>query len=216
MDTRDIRFQRPNLRKILKERHDSSTAAPLPGRLSYQPSPHEEYSFENNRICLNGMDVLSMVEGGNIDVELLACLAGAVEEYRHAVWNRYGTNFKPFNAAVQGLLEKLFYKLGYAYETMTGGIRVQLQGGRLWINDIDPKVVLALFLSNPTDERRRYLEGIRTKLALILEGKAAKSSTHAVLEEARTIFIQIVKSLENTASPHSTPLLAAIGDLGRS
>lgn len=215
MDIRDIRSNPARLRKILKEQGGSAEAA-APHNLSYRPSPHEEYTFENGRIFLNGMDLLAMVDGNGMDVELMACLTGALDEYRRAVWDRFGTNFKPFNATTQGLLEKLFGKLGSAYDSMTGGIRVQFQGGRLWINDIDPKVVLALFLSNPTDERRRYLKGMQTKLALILEGKAAKSSTHAVLEEAQRIFVQIVKSLENTAPAHSTPLLAAVNDSSRS
>lgn len=207
--TEKIRLNSIGLRKIRKE--GESAQPQRSGRLEYRPSHYEEYSFESGRVTLNGMDVLSLIDGPGIDVELMACLAGAVDEYRRIVWDRYGTTFRDFNAQTQGILEKLLNKMNQAYEELSGGIRVHFQGGRLWINDIDPKVVLALFLSNPNEERRRYLKSIQIKLGLILEGKAGKNCTHGVLEEVKRIYCQITQSLANTASPHSTPLLAAVG-----
>lgn len=212
MNIKDIRLNSIRLRKILKEK--TGAQPQTHGRLEYRPSSYEEYSFESGRVVLNGMDVLSLIDGPGIDVELMACLAGAIDEYRRIVWDRYGTTFRDFNAQTQGILEKLLNKMSQAYEELSGGIRVHFQGGRLWINEIDPKVVLALFLSNPNEERRRYLKSIQIKLALILEGKAGKSCTHGVLEEVQRIHTQITHALANTASAHSTPLLAAVSAVG--
>ncbi|MBI4224494.1 MAG: hypothetical protein HY609_06125, partial [Deltaproteobacteria bacterium] len=148
--------------------------------------------------------------------ELLVGLTGAIDEYRRFVWTNHGTQLRDFNALTQGILEKSMNKLGFAYEEMTGGIRVAYNKGRLWINDIDPKVVLALFLSNPTLERRQYLKSIQTKLALILEGRAGNGHSHGILEEAKRLFVQISKAFENTPAANPPPLLAAAYDMGSS
>lgn len=214
MESKKTRFNPVDLKRIFKggaEGHEPVQ----PHHLQHKPSPYEEYSFENGRVMLNGMDVASLIDSEGIDVELMACLAGAIEEYRHIVWDRYGTKFKSFNGQVQGILEKILNKMNRAYEELSGGIRVHLQGGRLWVNDIDAKVVLTLFLSNPTEERRRYLQSIQTKLGLILEGKAGKSFSHAVLEEAKKLFVQIRKAFENTPAAGLAGLLAAMPHLDR-
>src|SRR3989338_1166315 len=114
MNIKDIRLNSIRLRKIRKE---GGRAQPqTSGRLEYRPSSYEEYSFESGRVMLNGMDVLSLIDGPGIDVELMACLAGAVDEYRRIVWDRYGTTFRNFNAQTQGILEKLLNKMNQAYE----------------------------------------------------------------------------------------------------
>lgn len=216
-----IRRERVRLKEILKDRAGSSSPEDIGQyRLLFRRSPDEELTFDEGRIKLNEKDVMEWVEeaadGKRIDVALCSGLLGVVDEYRRHVWSKYGTDNRDFNAQAQGLLEGLMTRLGSAYDQMSGGIRVQLFGGKLWINDIDPKVVLVLFLSNPTQERRRYLESIQTKLALILEGKAGKSSSHGVMEEAKRIYHQIFEALENESASRPPLLLAAVNDLGRS
>lgn len=208
VDFPKIRRQTIRLKGLFKERADGYSREGL-DRLLFRRSPKEEYTFEQGRLLLNGIDLLSLIDGSEIDNELLINLVGAVDEYRRHVWNEYGTRQKDFNALTQGFLEKGMNQLGQSYEAMSGGIRIHFNNGRLWINDIDPKVVLALFLSNPNEERRKYLQSVQTKLALILEGRVGKSHSHGVLEEAKRIFVQIARAMENTPSPHCTPLLAA-------
>lgn len=215
MEIRRNRFDPIRLKKSSNGKTGASPSDAENYRLSYKRSSQEEYTFENGRIHLNGVDVASLVDGNPVDVGLMAGLATAIDEYRRTVWSQYGTDKRDFNGQTQSVLEKLLNKLTHAYEEMTGGLRVQLHGGRLWINDIDPKVVLALFLSNPTEDRRGYLSSIQTKLALILEGKVGKSHSNGVMEEARRVYHQIHTALENTSSAHTHPLLAAVGDLGR-
>ena len=216
MEIRRSRFDSIRLKNIFKEKADSSS--PSQGdvsRLSYRRSAQEEYSFENGRLVLNGKDVVGLIDAEGGDVGFMAGLATAIDEYRRTVWSRYGVEQKEFNGQTQSVLDKLLNKLTHAYEEMTGGIRVQLTGGRLWINDIDPKVVLALFLSNPTEDRRSYLASIKTKLGLILEGKVGKSHSHGILDEARKIYHQIQTAMENAPSRRLSPLLAAVGNLDR-
>lgn len=210
VDQGRIRF-----RGIFKDRTESQATPQEEARLFFKRSPNEDYTFENGRVLINGMDVLSLMEDEEVEIELLVNLTGAIDEYRREVWERYGTKYKSFNGQTQGILEKALYKLSHSYEGMTGGVRVRLIGGRLWINDIDPRVVLTLFLSHPTEERGRYLQSIHTKLALILEGKLGYGHSHAIVDEAKGLFVQISKAFENAEASRSTPLLAVVPNFAR-
>ena len=212
MRTDKARFSGVRLRDILRRRFRVGDS--VPQNLSYQPNDQEHYTFEDGRLLLNGTDIGHVVEQEEVAVELLACLAGAVDEYRRKVWDLYGTEFRDFNALTQGLLARISGKLSHSYEAMSAGLKIRYQKGRLWINDIDPKVVLSLFLSNPTRERRGYLKGLYAKLALILEGKAGSSLSNGVLQSVRRLFIQISKALHETKGDDGIPLLAAAVDLG--
>lgn len=212
MRSEKSRFSRVRLGDVLR-RHFGSNE-PVPRQLSYQPNDQEHYTFEGGRLLLNGTDLGHLVGEEEVQIELLACLAGAIDEYRRKVWDRYGTGFRDFNAATQGLLSLISGKLGQSYEALSAGLKIRYQNGRLWINDIDPKVVLSLFLSNPTRERRGYLQGLSSKLALILEGKAGSSFSDGVLQAVRRLFVQISKSLHETKMDDGVPLLAAAVDMG--
>lgn len=216
VDFPKIRQTRVRLKKLFSDRTDSHQTPPGDFRLTFRRSRNEEYTYEEGRIFINGMDLLSLLEGEKVDIELLVGLTGAIDEYRRYVWANHGTNIRDFNALTQGILEKSMNKLSFAYDEMTGGIRVVYNKGRLWINDIDPKVVLSLFLSNPTLERRQYLRSFQTKLGLILEGKVGISHSHGILEEAKRLFVQINKAFENTPAANPPPLLAAAYNMGPS
>ncbi|MDO8494882.1 MAG: hypothetical protein Q7S68_06045 [Deltaproteobacteria bacterium] len=213
-ETGRIRRQTTRLRNLFKEKSRGAESA-AEGRLLVRASENEEFTFENGLLLLNGMELLSLVDEDAVDVELLDSLMSGVSHYRREVWSRYGTQYRDFNAATQVFLEKGSKKLGNCYEEMSGGLRVRLSNGRLWINEIDPKVVLQLFLSNPSPERRQYLKSILRKLTLILEGKAASSKSHDVCQESKRLTIQIEKALEHTAADSSPPLLVAFAPLGR-
>lgn len=211
-----IRTNPIRLRKIFKEKTGrESSKANDTKCLRFKRTDYEDYTFEEGKILLNGHDVEELVDKSGTDVRLWDNLASTVDAYRKHVWTEYGAEQRDFNGKAQALLEKLLNKLTHTYDTMSGGLRVQLHGTRLWINDIDPKVVLNLFLSNPCEERRRYLESIQTKLALILAGKVGKSCSHGVLEEATRVYQQIHQALENSPSARSIPLLAAVSGLDR-
>lgn len=215
-EIRRSRFDSIRLRKTFREQtgaEGSQTGDPR--RLRFKRTDYEDYTFEEGKILLNGYDVEDLVNKSGVEIRLWDSLISAVDAYRKHVWLQYGTDCRDFNGKAQAFLEKLLNKLTHAYDTMSGGLRVQILAGKLWINDIDPKVVLSLFLSNPSDERRRYLESIKTKLALILSGKVGKSCSHGVLEEASRIYQQIHQALENTPASSGVSLLADVHHLAR-
>ncbi|MBI4125343.1 MAG: hypothetical protein HY466_05385, partial [Deltaproteobacteria bacterium] len=97
-----IRQSRIRLKQLFSNRAGSHQTPPADFRLTFRRSPNEEYTYEEGRIFINGMDVLSLMEGEGADIELLVGLTGAIDEYRRFVWTNHGTQLRDFNALTQG------------------------------------------------------------------------------------------------------------------
>ena len=179
----------------------------------YQRSPGERYTFENGQIRLNGIPLSNLIAGeageDRPDISLLAGLASAIDEYRKEVWKKEGKHYAAFNGAAQGLLDLIGGRMLHVYEEVTGGVRLQMANGRLWINRIDPRAVLTLFLANPTEERQKYLKGFLYKLDLILAGKIGNPRSRGIFSAAQQLREDILQALDLHAAPVRRPLLAA-------
>ena len=179
----------------------------------YQRSPGERYTFENGQIRLNGIPLSNLIAGeageDRPDISLLAGLASAIDEYRKEVWKKEGKHYAAFNGAAQGLLDLIGGRMLHVYEEVTGGVRLQMANGRLWINRIDPRAVLTLFLANPTEERQKYLKSFLYKLDLILAGKIGNPRSRGIFSAAQQLREDILQALDLHAAPIHRPLLAA-------
>ena len=179
----------------------------------YQRSPGERYTFENGQIRLNGIPLSNLIAGetgeDRPDISLLAGLASAIDEYRKEVWKKEGKHYADFNGVAQGLLDLIGGRMLHVYEEVTGGVRLQMANGRLWINRIDPRAVLTLFLANPTEERQKYLKGFLYKLDLILAGKIGNPRSRGIFSAAHQLREDILQALDLHAAPVRRPLLAA-------
>lgn len=173
----------------------------------YQRSPHERYTFEGGEILLNSLNVESLIDSG-VDISLWVGLASAIEEFRKEVWAKCGNQYGEFNARAQAVLDKILGKMTRVYEEVTGGLRLQILGGKVWINNIDARAVLVLFLARPDEKRRRYLASVALKLGLILEGRTGNSlNGHG--ESVRKLYQEIQEALSETAHSLDRPFLTA-------
>lgn len=204
--TDKIRSSSARIGQIFKEQPNGTTSSTSPH--IYKRSAFEEYRFDGSQILLNEMPLQRLLEGDKVEIQLWAGLASALEEFRRKV---YADNAETpdFNAQVQVLLDVIMGKMTHAYEEVTGGVRVARTEGRFWVNNIDPRAVLTLFLSNPTEKRRQYLEGVLAKLVLILEGKVGRSHAHGIMAQVRALHQDIQDALYNSQSSH--PLLLSAG-----
>ncbi len=204
--TSKIGFNSTRLGRLFKG--DTKSVAEPVTPYVYRRSPMEEYTFDGGSILLNQVPVQNLLEGNETEIQLWSGLAGALEEFRRKVYEQ-NAETSEFKGQVQALLDIIMGKMMHAYEEITGGVRVSNQGGRFWVNNIDPRAVLTLFLSNPTEKRRCYLEGVLHKLALILEGKAGRKNSHGILAQARALYQDIHDALQRTS--HSHPFLLSAG-----
>lgn len=201
-----IRHNSIRIGQIFKEKTGSGEASHNPR--VYQRSPGERYTFDGE-IRLNGMPVAALLAGDDTNIALWAGLASAIDEYRKEVWEHDSKQYSEFNGQAQGLLDLIGGKMLKVYESVTGGIRWHLSGGHLWINNINPRAVLVLFLSHPTDDRRRFLRSYLYKLDLILSGKVGNAKSYAALDQARQLREEIADALGAHAASGGVRLLSA-------
>jgi hypothetical protein len=94
------------------------------------------------------------------------------------------------------LQDKIHLRLGGIYDDLTGGLRSEMDGGELWINNINVKKVLGLFYRNPSEKFRQYLIGIRDKLDLILSRRCSSSSCDVIYRQAGMLRRDVGLALE--------------------
>ena len=146
--TQRIQRNTIRLKEIFKGKTDDSQSEYARRLVLFRRNNDEAYTFEEGHILLNGeSDILAMVDDPTVNTEWLVNMASAVYEYRRTAWSVYGTENRNFNGQTQAILEKILGRLSTNYEEMSAGIKVQLHGKTLWLNDIDPNVVLSSFLT---------------------------------------------------------------------
>jgi len=209
--TSKINFRSSRIRGLFKGDLSSTISA---NPHVYRRSAFEEYQFNGSEILLNGVPVQQLLKGDEIEVQLWAGLAAALEEFRRKV-REENAETSDFNGQVEALLNIIMGKMTRAYDEVTGGVRVQTADGRFWVNNIDPRAVLTLYLSNPTEKRRCYLEGVLKKLGLILEGKVGRSQAHGILAQARALYRDIYEALCHAAPSRPLLLTASSSGFGR-
>lgn len=202
-----IRFNSGRIGRLFKGESKSVSETTPP--YIYRRSAMEEYTFDGGAVLLNQVPVRDLLEGHETEIQLWAGLAQALEEFRRKVYEQHAETSE-FLGQVQSLLDTIMGKMTHAYEEITGGVRVSNMDGRFWVNNIDPRAVLTLFLSHPSDKRRCYLEGVLHKLALILEGKAGRKNSHGILAQVRALYQDIHDALQRTSD--SNHLLLSAGN----
>ncbi len=176
---------------------ERSTDLPLDKRLSYKPSPDEEWSFEEDgRVHVNGVDIEEMIEEERDDVKFLCGTSNGLDKYQHFVWSKGGRGQADFNAKVRSLQDKVHGRLNTIYDDLTGGVRFELHDGEFWINNINVRKTIILFYHHPTEAARRYLMTLRDKLDLILSSRRTNKRYDGVQEYASALFKDINLALE--------------------
>lgn len=179
------------------DRTEGASDLPLDKRVTFDPSPDEHWSFEDDgRIHLNDLDIMQLVDEERHDVRFLCGVSSGLHQYQLFVWGKGGKVMKDFNAQVAALQDKIHLRLGGIYDDLTGGIHPEVDDGELWVNNINVKKVLRLFYRNPSEKFRRYLMGIRDKLNLILSSRRSSSSYDVVYKQANMLFKDVNLALE--------------------
>lgn len=185
------------------------TDLPLDHQLTFQPEPDEKWTFEEGRkICINGEDVAEAVRTGNNDVRLLVGVSHGLSAYQQHVWGRGGKGNADFNGTVAALQSTIVGRMSNLYDGLTGGVHFEAVGEDFWVNNVNIRSVLHLYLQRPTDAGRRYLEGLREKLALILSRRQSSTRYDAVHGQAERLYQEVSMVLE-CAPPPGPPRLCA-------
>lgn len=182
---------------------------PLDRKLTFTPFPDECWTFEGGcRICLNDVDVREIIGDERESVPILTGLAQGLYDYQQHVWSRNGKGNSRFNGAVASLQGTILDRLSGLYDGLTDGVRVECQGEDFWINNVNLRSVLKLYWQRPTEKVRRYLAGLRDKLALILSRPRSSTKYDGVHLKADGLLDEISLAVEHLP-PDAPPRLVS-------
>jgi hypothetical protein len=191
------------------ERASGSSDLPLDHQLTFSPAPDERWTYEEGRgLMLNGESVKEMVRDSGGDVRTLCGLSQGLSEYQQFVWGRGGKDRANFNGQVHALQDVIMGRLGSLYDGLTGGVHFEWRGDEFWVNNVNIRSVIKLYMSRPTETSRRYLEGLKQKLSLILSKQHSSTKYDAVQGEAGRLFNEISMVLQCVPAT-SVPRLCA-------
>lgn len=128
------------------------------------------WSFSGGRILLDGHDVNEMISGPNVDIRGWLGIAGGLDNYRKKILAsvRQRDQLTRFEAVIEALLGKISGRVKRVYDQKTSGLNWSLEQGQLILNGMNIRSLLALYRLKKTDKARRFMQGVREKLGLLL------------------------------------------------
>lgn len=169
---------------------------PLDHRLTFSPQKDEKWTYEDDRVYLNDVDLREIISENPNDAGVLSGLSQGLSEYQQHVWIRGGKSFGRFNGAVASLQDTCLGRLGSIYDGLTVGIRFECVGDDFWINNVNVRQVLELYRERPTDKARRYLLSLQQKLDLILSRQQSSTRYDGIHARARELYLEVSSALE--------------------
>jgi hypothetical protein len=170
---------------------------PLDHQLTFNPEQDERWTYEEGRgLFLNGEDVREMMSDNPHNIRMLCGLSQGLQEYQQFVWSKGGKDRAAFNGTVASLQDSIQGKLGSIYDGLTAGVHFECLGEDFWINNVNIRSVLKLYILKPTEAARCYIEGLRDKLNLILSRRQTSTRYDAVHDKATQLHEEISMVLE--------------------
>ncbi|MFA4972248.1 MAG: hypothetical protein WC683_06515 [bacterium] len=192
-----------------KAERTHATDLPLDHQLTFNPEPDQRWTFDQGSgVCVNDCSVRELVHDNPNDVGLLCGLSHGLYSYQKFVWSKGGKENAPFNGMIMSLQHVVLGRLGNIYDTITGGMSVELEGDDLWLNNINVRSVIKLYELRPTEAARSYIEGLRDKVGLILSRRKTSSKYDAVCDEAAKLYEEINIVLATVPCPGPPRLCA--------
>jgi hypothetical protein len=151
-------------------------------QLKFDRDANEEWNFKDGRIYLNNEDIEDLLDESGDDVKFQSAVSDAVSEYREFAWKNGNGSYEKFAARADAVQNKILNNMKRIYDERTGGVRLKWGDGACLLNNVNVRAIVALYSIRPTEKARIFLNGLKSKLALILMGKNG-SSLKAIYDE---------------------------------
>lgn len=194
------RFRRGDARKTeSKVPHESDLS--IDHQINgYQRGPDEHWNFKDGRIYVNDEDVEHLVDKNPNDTKLLSAVTDAVSEYRDVIYKKSAYAYENVNRSAERILDKILCNMKRIYDEKTGGISLRWGDGVCLVNKLNVRAFLALYHVRPTEKARRFLVGLRSRLALILCNKGCSPHYERVAHVVKTLYDEVEDAI------HTSPI----------
>lgn len=155
------------------------------------------WTFAGGKIAVQGHDLNRVISDGAADIGMMLGIAEGLNDYRKRVTSatRDVDQFARFEAVIEALLGKILGKLKRVYDQKMSGLSWRLEHGQLILNGINVRSFLALYRIRKTDKARRFLKGLKGKLAVLLENRSQSPDYERIREAVDELYREIDEEL---------------------
>lgn len=171
---------------------------PLDHQLTFDRNASEKWTFKDGYICLNGEDIEALLDMEHNDVKFQSAVSDAVSEYKDLVWRKGSGLYIKFAIRADSIQDKILCNMKRIYDERTGGVRLAWGDGSYLLNNINVRALLALYHVRPTEKARKFLSGLKAKLALILVNKNGSPQFERVHTVIQSLYAEVDHAISAT------------------
>ncbi len=135
---------------------------------TFSPGQGEVWSYKGGRIYLNNAEIEEYLKTDTPDIGQWCHILDSLKAYDDWAYSNKARQFRALHFSINGIQERMLKHLRGMYHTRMGGITLTFGEGALLLNNVNVRALLAMYHVRPTEKARRFLEGMKSKLALIL------------------------------------------------
>ncbi len=161
-----------------------------------------QWSFDGASLMIDGLDVNRLINDNPGNANFFMGIAEGLADYRKRVVAeaRDSDQFLKFDAMMEAVLGKILGKLKKFYDQKMSGMSWSLSDGQLILNGINIRSFLALYRLRKTDKARKFLSGLRGRLADVLENRRESPDYERIRDFVTDLHQEIDRELGPDAS----------------
>ncbi|MDO8520339.1 MAG: hypothetical protein Q7T11_09310 [Deltaproteobacteria bacterium] len=186
--------------------------APEQRPVSLKP-PAGDWNFTSGRIILNGKDVGLLIEQAKGEpAAFWSKLANDLDDYRKFYLRKYSRKRKKkgviiledptgelahLSALVEAYIGKIMRVLKRKYDETADGLSFVLDDdGQLCLNGMNVTSFIEMAKNYPSKKAHIFLQGLKTRLSVILSNKTHSPNYEKIRETTQTLFLEIDRELK--------------------
>lgn len=174
----------------------SCSDLPLDHQLTFRSDAGDAWQFDGNHVMHNGEDVEDEIENPNAGVRDWDDITSRLNTYKDVVYRRAPARFPRLAAVIDRIQGKILGLMKRVFDEKMGALTLRWGDGRALLNNVNVRALMALYHVRPTEKARRYLDGLKAKLALILASSHASPAYARSQSLAQDLYDEITDSLQ--------------------
>lgn len=180
----------------LGEAAPSRSDLPLDHQLTFRSDAGDTWQFDGQHVMHNGEDVEDEIERPLAGVREWEDVSASLDTYKGVVYRRAPTRFARLAAAIERIHGRILTLMKRVFDEKMGALTLRWGDGRALLNNVNVRALMAMYHVRPTDKARRYLDGLKRKLGLILSQAHVSPAYARVHGLAQDLYDEITDSLE--------------------
>jgi hypothetical protein len=171
------------------------TDLPLDHQLHFCSDSGESWQFTGQQILRNHDDIEVAVDHPTAGVRDWEDISAGLTTYKAVVHQRAPGRFARLSAVCDRVQGRILHHMKRVFDEKMGAVTLRWGDGTALLNNVNVRALMALYHVRPTAKARRYLDGLKSKLALILSGADASPAYARVRGLAQDLYDEITDSL---------------------